>query len=233
MIKKEKPFFIEFKTYRYLEHCGPNYDNHLAYRSQKEYDFWKKKDPIELFKKKLSKKQLLIIQKFEKKVTEEIHQAFLFAEKSKFPEKSLAFKMYMPKKKYITFSESINQALDFALKKDKKLFCYGLGINDPKGIFGTTIGLSKKYGKAGCLIFHVLRMPNWYIYWSCFEWLQICSYTSKIRFFLLAMDQLVNAASKWHYLYGNKKININNSEVNYWKRMGTGSYSFAEFTSMV
>ena len=27
--------------------------------------------------------------------------------------------MYMPKKKYITFSESINQALDFALKKDK------------------------------------------------------------------------------------------------------------------
>ena len=41
---------------------------------------------------------------------------------------------------------------------------------------------------------------------GCFEWLQICSYTSKIRFFfLLAMDQLVNAASKWHYLYGNKK----------------------------
>ena len=55
--------------------------------------------------------------------------------------------MYMPKKKYITFSDSINQALDLALKKDKKLFCYGLGINDPKGIFGTTIGLSKKYGK--------------------------------------------------------------------------------------
>ena len=51
----------------------------------------KKKDPIELFKKKLTKRQLLIIQKFEKKVTEEIHQAFLFAEKSKFPKKIFSF----------------------------------------------------------------------------------------------------------------------------------------------
>jgi TPP-dependent pyruvate/acetoin dehydrogenase alpha subunit len=90
VIKKKKPFFIEFKTYRYLEHCGPNFDNHLTYRSKKEYNYWKKKDPIESFKKKLSKRQLLIIQKFENKVNEEVRKAFLFAERSKFPKKSLA-----------------------------------------------------------------------------------------------------------------------------------------------
>ena len=28
---------------------------------------------------------------------------------------------------------------------------------------------------------------------------------SKIRFFLLAMDQLVNSAAKWHYMFGGKK----------------------------
>lgn len=89
--KKKKPFFIEFKTYRYLEHCGPNFDNHLNYRSQKEYNYWKKKDPIEKIKKSFDKTEKLLINKFEKKIKREIKEAFSFAEKSKFPKKSLAF----------------------------------------------------------------------------------------------------------------------------------------------
>ena len=50
---EKKPVFIEFSTYRWLEHCGPNYDDHLGYRSKKEIDFWKGKDPIALLEKKL------------------------------------------------------------------------------------------------------------------------------------------------------------------------------------
>ena len=114
--------------------------------------------------------------------------------------------MYMPKKKYITFSESINQALDFALKKDKKLFCYGLGINDPKGIFGTTIGLSKKYGKKR--VFDIPCSENALTGISigaALNGYRSVAIHQRLDFFLLAMDQLVNAASKWHYLYGSKK----------------------------
>ena len=37
-----------------------------------------------------------------------------------------------------SFSEAINQALHECLKKDKKTICYGLGVGDPKEIFGTT-----------------------------------------------------------------------------------------------
>ena len=35
--KNKKPFFLEFSSYRWREHCGPNYDNKLGYRSEKEF----------------------------------------------------------------------------------------------------------------------------------------------------------------------------------------------------
>ena len=44
--KGNGPCFLEFFTYRWLEHCGPNFDNNLNYRSKKEFMYWKKKDPL-------------------------------------------------------------------------------------------------------------------------------------------------------------------------------------------
>ena len=49
--------------------------------------------------------------------------------------------------KYLKFSESINNALDLAMKKDKKVIILGLGVDDPKRIFNTTQNLKEKYGK--------------------------------------------------------------------------------------
>ncbi|MEW6055564.1 MAG: thiamine pyrophosphate-dependent dehydrogenase E1 component subunit alpha [Bdellovibrionota bacterium] len=40
------PTFIECLTYRVLEHCGPNSDVSLGFRTQEEVDAWKKRDPI-------------------------------------------------------------------------------------------------------------------------------------------------------------------------------------------
>ena len=42
IIKKQKgPVYVEFDTYRWLEHCGPNDDDHLGYRKDKEVKKWK------------------------------------------------------------------------------------------------------------------------------------------------------------------------------------------------
>ena len=41
--KGRGPFFIELFTYRNREHCGPNYDDELNYRSKMEVSKWKKK----------------------------------------------------------------------------------------------------------------------------------------------------------------------------------------------
>jgi pyruvate dehydrogenase E1 component alpha subunit len=84
-----KPFFLSFNNYRWREHCGPNYDNGIGYRTEKEFRDWKKRDPLlisyTLLKKlKINKK---IISAIEKKQTLKIINAFRFAEKSKFPNK--------------------------------------------------------------------------------------------------------------------------------------------------
>jgi pyruvate dehydrogenase E1 component alpha subunit len=40
------PTFLEFETYRWREHCGPNYDNDLGYRPVEEFEAWKARDPL-------------------------------------------------------------------------------------------------------------------------------------------------------------------------------------------
>jgi TPP-dependent pyruvate/acetoin dehydrogenase alpha subunit len=42
------PTFLELPTYRWREHCGPFYDDDLAYRGVGEVDSWRERDPIAL-----------------------------------------------------------------------------------------------------------------------------------------------------------------------------------------
>ena len=87
--EKSQPCFIEFSTYRYLEHCGPYNDDNLRYRPQKELKKWYKKDPYLNLKSELEKNLNLKnrISKIEKKNIKIVDTAFLFAERSKFPSK--------------------------------------------------------------------------------------------------------------------------------------------------
>ena len=47
------PVFLEFNTYRWLEHCGPGYDNDIGYRTDEEFQKWKRKDPLEVLEKRI------------------------------------------------------------------------------------------------------------------------------------------------------------------------------------
>jgi pyruvate dehydrogenase E1 component alpha subunit len=47
------PVFLELKTYRWREHCGPNFDNHIGYRTEAEYLSWKERDPLATFERRL------------------------------------------------------------------------------------------------------------------------------------------------------------------------------------
>lgn len=54
--QKNLPQVLYFKTWRYLEHCGPDPDDHLDYRSAEEIEAWKKKDPLFLTSQSLKEK---------------------------------------------------------------------------------------------------------------------------------------------------------------------------------
>jgi pyruvate dehydrogenase E1 component alpha subunit len=88
--KNKKPIFLLFNTYRQLEHCGPNLDNNLGYRSEKEYLKWKSNDPLLNIRKLIKQynvnhNEILII---EEKIKKTIDEAFIFSKKSNFSKKN-------------------------------------------------------------------------------------------------------------------------------------------------
>ena len=92
------PVFLEFSTYRWREHCGPNYDNHLGYRSEDEFLAWKEQDPIKRLKERLFEEGNLdedTLLAMVQKLDTEIEDAFSFAKNSSFPqEDALAVGVY-------------------------------------------------------------------------------------------------------------------------------------------
>ena len=92
--KNYKPIFLEFSTCRWLEHCGPNDDTPLNYRSKSELKNWKEKDPLSKLLKSIlrNKKNIKTLNKIDKLNKDKIKRAFNFAKKSKFPSLADAFK---------------------------------------------------------------------------------------------------------------------------------------------
>ena len=82
ILKSGGPQFLEFDTYRWREHCGPNFDNNIGYREESEFLKWKKKDPLKNFYSENSQKY--IDRKLDK-FSQDIDDAHKFADDSKFP----------------------------------------------------------------------------------------------------------------------------------------------------
>lgn len=78
------PSLIEIKTYRTLEHCGPNDDDHLGYRPEDEIKQFKNVDLVGNLER-LIRISTLKKDKIVSEIQLEIDDAFNFAEVSPFP----------------------------------------------------------------------------------------------------------------------------------------------------
>ena len=82
------PTLLELSTYRWREHCGPNYDNDFGYRSEAEFQEWKRRCPVAAYQARLLEEGLLTtaeIQAMTATVEEELADAFAFAQASPMP----------------------------------------------------------------------------------------------------------------------------------------------------
>lgn len=82
------PQFIELSAYRWREHCGPNFDNELQYRSAQEIEEGANSCPIARFSRRLTTGGLVSnedMERFETEIQEEIRKAFNFSLASKKP----------------------------------------------------------------------------------------------------------------------------------------------------
>ena len=103
----------------------------------------------------------------------------------------------------LPFYKAINEALATAMEKDKSVICYGLGVSDPKGVFGTTLSLQERFGPDR--VFDIPASENamtGVAIGASLNGIRPIMTHQRLDFFLLAMDQLVNNAAKWHYMFG-------------------------------
>lgn len=103
----------------------------------------------------------------------------------------------------LKFFEAINEAIDLCMAKDPAVYIMGLGVPDPKGIFGTTLGLLQKHGST-----RVMDMPTsengmtGVAIGSALVGMRPIMTHQRMDFALYAIDQIVNQAAKWHYMFG-------------------------------
>jgi TPP-dependent pyruvate/acetoin dehydrogenase alpha subunit len=86
-----KPYLIEFDTYRWREHVGPNFDHEVGriFRSKSELVEWQKRDPITLMSEYLMSKDSVTedhLKVLKKNIFEKVTQEFERAKNSPMPD---------------------------------------------------------------------------------------------------------------------------------------------------
>jgi len=103
----------------------------------------------------------------------------------------------------LKYFQAINEAISQCLASDPCVYVMGLGVPDPNGIFGTTLGLQQKYKSK-----RVMDMPlsengmTGVAIGSALVGMRPIMTHQRIEFALLAIEQIVNQAANWHYMFG-------------------------------
>lgn len=204
------PVFMELPTYRWREHCGPGYDNEIGYRSVKEFQEWKHRDPLAISSQQIS----VVMEQAEiDDIRREIESAFSEAIKDPLPDASSAgLHVYAPGRdtgpepergaRELSYAEALREAHEICLSEFSNSYLMGLGVPDPKGIFGTTLDLHKEYGKER--VFDIPLSENamtGVAIGSAITGLRPILTHQRVDFALVSIDQIVNQAAKWHYMF--------------------------------
>ena len=105
----------------------------------------------------------------------------------------------------ITYREALFKTMRDALDKNPNVIIFGQGVDDHKGTFGTTHGLSQEFGSK-----RVFDTPlaeegmTGIAIGAALNGLYPISTHIRVDFALLAMNQIVNLAAKYKYMFGGR-----------------------------
>lgn len=101
----------------------------------------------------------------------------------------------------VPYPKAVQEALDLAMDADDRVIVLGQGVDDPSAMFGTTRGLKEKYGSARVFDTPVAEESMMGIATgAAMQGLRPVFMHNRPDFILLAFNQLVNHASKFHYM---------------------------------
>jgi len=103
----------------------------------------------------------------------------------------------------LTYSQAIREALDQEMARDPHVIVMGQGVDDHKGMYGTTTGLAEKYGAKRCFDVPLSEEGTT----GAAIGMALAGYRPihthiRMDFVLLAMNQIINIAAKSRYMYG-------------------------------
>lgn len=110
-------------------------------------------------------------------------------------------------KRILTYAKAVNEAIQQCMDIDPSVYAIGLGVPDPKAVFGTMAGLVERFGSD-----RVLDMPcaengmTGVVIGSAMSGMRPVMVHQRIDFALLAVEQIINQAAKWHYMFGGETI---------------------------
>jgi pyruvate/2-oxoglutarate/acetoin dehydrogenase E1 component/TPP-dependent pyruvate/acetoin dehydrogenase alpha subunit len=209
------PFFFECRTYRWREHVGPGEDYDLGYRTREEARPFVENDAVARAAAALPPAERAAI---EAEVDAEVQDALAFAEASPFPgPEELVRDVVAPPTpapapappadtrapRTLSYVEALREAADQLLAADPRVVVYGLDVDDPKAIQGTTAGLLRAHGPE-----RVFGTPlsedamTGVGIGMALAGLRPVHVHIRMDFLLLAMNQLVNIAAKARYMWG-------------------------------
>lgn len=103
-----------------------------------------------------------------------------------------------------TMTQALNEATEQLMRESDAHFIIGEGVPDPKGCFGSTIGLQAKFPN------RVFDMPvsengmTGVCIGAAMSGMRPMMVHMRADFLMYAMDQIVNQAAKVHFMYGGK-----------------------------
>jgi pyruvate dehydrogenase E1 component beta subunit len=102
----------------------------------------------------------------------------------------------------ISYKDALFEATDQALARDPGVFVMGEGVDDPTGVYGSMKGLKEKYGAER--VFDTPIAENsltGFAAGAAMAGLRPILIHSRMDFMILSLDQLVNHACKWSYMF--------------------------------
>ena len=100
------------------------------------------------------------------------------------------------------YPQAIHEALDQALALDPRVFVMGQGVDDSGGMFGATKGLHDTHGAARCFDTPLAEASMTGVaIGAALGGMRPVYMHNRPDFLFLTLDQLVNHASKYHYMF--------------------------------
>ena len=103
----------------------------------------------------------------------------------------------------LTYAEAIREATEREMARDSSVMVLGIGVDDFKGVYGTTTGLVEKFGTDRIVDTPISEdAMTGVAIGAALAGLRPIHVHIRMDFLLLAMNQLVNIAAKSRYMYG-------------------------------